>query len=87
MLFRFGNFKSPVRYFCKSSEEAVVHLSSSCSLSKNICSQAQIFFELSHYPYYLATWCHSWFYRRNSRSHNVVINQILLIFKHYFSRN
>ena len=44
MLFRFGNFKSPVRYFCKSSEEAVVHLSSSCSLSKNIWPQAQIFF-------------------------------------------
>ena len=75
IFFRCGKVKSPLWFFCKSCGEIPVHFFSSCSLWQNIWSQAQVFFSNSK--------CQPDFMEEIQDEPNIVINHILLIYKHY----
>ena len=90
MLFRFGKVKFPLCPLCKSFEETTVHLFRICSLSQIIWLQTQVFFSnyfaisnISPQSPILS------FVEEIQDLHNIYINHILLISKHYkyLSRN
>ena len=79
--------------FCKSPEEAAAHLFSACSFSQSIWSQThklEVFF-LNHStsPNILPQSAIHGFMEEIQDQHNVIINHVLLIYKHhvYLSRN
>ena len=89
-LFRFKKVKSPLCFFCKSAEETAVHLFNSFSLSQSIWSQTQVLF--SNYftiPIISPESAILGFLQEIQDQHNIIINHILLIYKHYvyLSRN
>ena len=82
MLFRLGEIKSSLCSFCKSSDETVVQLFSSCSLYQNIWSQTQIFF--SNYFTIISIFWQSailCFMEEIQVQNDIILNHILLIYK------
>ena len=81
-LVRFGKVKSPLCFFCKSSEETTVHLLHRCSFSGNIWSQIQVF--VSNYfsiPNISPQSAMLGFMVEIQDQHSIIINHILQIFK------
>ena len=89
MLFRFGK-EFPLCSSCKLSKETAVHFFSSCSLSENACSQTRVFFSYNFtIPNISPQSAILGFMEETQDQHNIIVNHILLIYKHYvyLSRN